>query len=91
MDTGSISPSYSLEIDFKDPHAHESGIFSKPLDQEFPTNNLEQEAVQLETEPEELVFNFLSEPTAPTTQGYIQENPPSSQPLQIFKFPQDYQ
>ena len=62
--TGSISPSYSLEIDFNEPRAH----------------------VQLKTEPEELVFNSLSEPTT-NTQGYIQENLLSSQPLSIFKFP----
>jgi hypothetical protein len=81
-----ISPKYSLEIDFKETHAHESGTISKSSDQELPTNNLEQEAVQLKTEPEELVLNFLSEPTT-TTQGYIKENPFSSKPIPKFKFP----
>jgi hypothetical protein len=39
--------SYSLEIDFVDPHALESGIISKPSDQGLSTKNLEQEAVQI--------------------------------------------
>jgi hypothetical protein len=85
--TGIVSPSYSLEIDFDDPHAHESGIISKPSDQGLSTKNLEHKAVEIKEGPEDLVFNFQPEPTTNTTQGYIKENSPSFPPLQIFKFP----
>ena len=83
---GYISPSYSIEIDFKDPRSEKSSISSKPSDPGMSTNNLEQEAVQLKKEPE--LLNILREPsTTTTTQGYIQETPSSSPPLPIFRFP----
>merc|ERR1712106_1163455 len=91
-----ISPSFSVEIDFNDPQDVGSDFISEQFAQEPFTNSVEQLIpVQVQSEPEDQVFNFPSEPSMdiftiqniPEPQKSPPPIPPQALPAPTFKFP----
>ena len=91
-----VSPSFSVEIDFNDPQDVGSDIISEQFAQEPFTNSVEQLIpVQVQSEPEDQVFNFPSEPsmdifTIPNIPKPQKSPPPIPPPALVtptFKFP----